>query len=86
MLYVLAMFVPPLALLLNGQLMSAIGNFILCVIIACLIPFGGLGLFFIWVPTILAWVSMAHAGADRREERMLKVIAKTSAAANKSAK
>jgi hypothetical protein len=62
MIYVLAVFVPPLALLLNGQPFAALLNLI--ILVPCLI----LGLFF-WV---MFFVPSAHAVIAihmRREER-----------------
>jgi hypothetical protein len=62
MIYILAVFIPPLGLLLNGQPFSAILNLVL--IVLCLI-FG-------WVLPVLFLVPSAHAViaiAMKREDR-----------------
>jgi uncharacterized membrane protein YqaE (UPF0057 family) len=62
MIYILAVFLPPLALLLNGQIFAAILNFLL--IVLCLI-FG-------WFFPVLFLLPSAHAVVAiymRREDR-----------------
>ena len=63
MIYILAVFVPPLALLLNGQLFSALLNLIM--IVPCLL----LGLAFpvLWlIPSAHAVIAIAMARENRR--------------------
>jgi hypothetical protein len=81
MLYLLAIFLPPVALLFNGQLGSSILNFVMCAFfIALAIPTGGLGLVGFFLPIAHAWVAMSRKEADRRDERLVKAMAAGQAA------
>ena len=72
MIYILAVFLPPLALLLNGQLFSMILNIILIVI--CL-PFGLL--FFpvlLLVPSAHAVIAIYNARENRKHREIVDAI------------
>ena len=71
MIYILAIFVPPLALLLNGQIFSAVLNFVL--IVPCLL----LGLAFpvLWlVPSAHAVIAISMARENRRHREIVDAV------------
>lgn len=71
MIYILAVFLPPLGLLLNGQPISAIINFVL--LVPCLV----FGLVFhplLLVPSIHAVVAVAMKREDRRHREIVNAI------------
>jgi hypothetical protein len=71
MIYILAVFVPPLALLLNGQIGAALLNLIL--ILPCLI----LGMFFhllLLVPSAHAIIAIYHERDNRRHREIVDAI------------
>ncbi len=71
MIYILAFFVPPLALLLNGQIFSAILNMVL--LVPCLI----LGLAFhvlLLVPSAHAIIAIYHNRENRRHREIVEAI------------
>jgi len=71
MIYILAIFVPPLALLLNGQVFSAVLN--LALIVPCII----VGLFFplLWVvPSAHAVIAIYMKREDRRHREIVDAI------------
>ena len=71
MIYILAFFVPPLALLLNGQLFAAMLNFLL--IVPCLF----LGLIFpvLWlVPSAHAIIAIYHERENRKHREIVEAI------------
>ena len=71
MIYILAVFIPPLALLLNGQLFSAILNVIL--IVLCL-PFG-LAFPGLWlVPSAHAVIAIYNARENRKHREIVDAI------------
>jgi len=71
MIYILAVFVPPLALLLNGQPFSALLNFVL--IWPCL--FFGLVFHVLWlVPATHAIVAISMKREDRRHREIADAI------------
>jgi hypothetical protein len=71
MIYILAVFLPPLALLLNGQLFSAILNVI--VIMLCL-PFG-LVFPVLWlVPSAHAVIAIYHERENRKHREIVDAI------------
>jgi type II secretory pathway component PulF len=85
MLYLVAIVLPPVALLFNGQLVSAILNFLLCCVIGVIAVFTwGLGIVGLIFPIAHAWVAIARKEADRRDERLVKAMAAGQAAANKT--
>lgn len=71
MIYILAVFVPPLALLLNGQLFAAILNVML--IVVCLI-FGLVFHVLPLVPSAHAVIAIAHARENRRHREIVEAI------------
>ena len=71
MIYILAIFLPPLALLLNGQIFSAVLNFVL--IVPCLL----LGLAFpvLWlVPSAHAVIAISMARENRRHREIVDAV------------
>ena len=73
MIYILAIFVPPLALLLNGQPFSAIFN--MAMIVPCII----LGFFFplLWaVPSAHGVLAIAMKREDRKHREIVDAIEK----------
>ena len=71
MIYVLAIFVPPLALLLNGQVFSAVFN------LAMLVPCILLGFVFplLWVvPSAHAVIAIAMKREDRKHQEIVDAI------------
>ena len=71
MIYVLAVFVPPLALLLNGQIGAALFNLIL--ILPCLV----LGIFFhvlLLVPSAHAVIAIYSARENRKHREIVEAI------------
>jgi hypothetical protein len=71
MIYILAIFVPPLALLLNGQVFSAVFN--LAMLVPCII----LGFFFplLWlVPSGHAVIAIAMKREDRKHREIVEAI------------
>jgi hypothetical protein len=73
MIYVLAVFLPPVALLLNGQVFSAILN--LALIIPCLV-FGLVIHVLLFVPSIHAVIAVHMKREERRHRELVDVIAK----------
>jgi uncharacterized membrane protein YqaE (UPF0057 family) len=71
MIYILAVLLPPLALLLNGQVFAMILNLVLCLI--CL----PLGLIFhplLFVPSIHAVAAISMARENRRHREIVAAI------------
>jgi len=71
MIYILAIFVPPLALLLNGQPFAAVFNLVL--IVPCLV----LGLIFhvlLLVPSAHAVIAIYQARENRRHRELVDAI------------
>jgi hypothetical protein len=71
MIYILALFVPPLALLLNGQLFSAILNFVL--IVPCLF-FGLIFHVLLLVPSAHAIIAIYHDREQRKHREIVEAI------------
>ena len=73
MIYILAVFVPPLALFLNGQFFSAVLNFAL--IIPCLLL--GLAFPILWlVPSAHAIIAIYMKREDRKHQEIVDSIEK----------
>ena len=71
MIYILAIFMPPLALLLNGQIFSAVLNF------AIIVPCALLGFAFpvLWlVPSAHAVIAISMARENRRHRDVVDAI------------
>lgn len=71
MIYILAVFLPPLALLLNGQIFSAVLNFVM--IVPCLL----LGMAFpvLWlVPSAHAVIAISMARENRRHREIVDAV------------
>jgi hypothetical protein len=71
MIYVVAFFIPPLALLLNGQLLSAVLNFVL------IVPCIALGLMFpalFLVPSAHAIIAIYMKREDRKHREIVESI------------
>jgi ABC-type phosphate transport system permease subunit len=71
MIYVLAVFLPPLGLLINGQVFSAILNLLL--IVPCIV-FGLVFHVLLLVPSLHAVVAIAMAREDRRHREIVDAI------------
>ncbi|MPZ55613.1 MAG: hypothetical protein GEU91_03770 [Rhizobiales bacterium] len=71
MIYILAVFVPPLGLLLNGQPLSAILNLIL--IVPCFV-FGLILPVLFLVPSAHAIIAVAMKREDRRHREIVETI------------
>jgi hypothetical protein len=71
MIYILAFFVPPVALLLNGQLFSAVLNFVLivpCVVLGFVFPV-------LWlVPSAHAIIAIYHERETRKHREIVEAI------------
>ncbi|HZN31135.1 MAG TPA: hypothetical protein VFB88_17420 [Xanthobacteraceae bacterium] len=73
MIYLLAVFIPPLALLLNGQPVSAVLNLVL--IVPCIF----LGLIFpmlFLIPSVHAVIAIAMKREDRKHRELVDAIEK----------
>ena len=72
MIYILAVFLPPLALLINGQPFSALLNLI--ILLPCLV----LGALLIWplllVPSIHAVIAISMKREDRKHREIVEAI------------
>ena len=63
MLYILAIFLPPLAVLLCGRPGAAILNLVLCLLF--------------WIPGVVhAFIVIGQTDADRRQEKLIKELRK----------
>jgi hypothetical protein len=71
MIYILAVFLPPLALLLNGQVFAAIFNVVL--IMPCLV-FGLVFHVLLLIPSAHAVIAIAHARENRRHREIVEAI------------
>jgi type IV secretory pathway VirB3-like protein len=71
MIYILAVFVPPLALLLNGQPLSALINLI--IIVPCII-FGLVFWVLFLIPSIHAVIAIAMKREQRRHREIVDAI------------
>jgi hypothetical protein len=71
MIYILAFFVPPLALLLNGQPLSAVVNFVL--IVPCIV-FGLVFPMLFLVPSAHAIMAIAMKREDRKHREIVDSI------------
>jgi hypothetical protein len=71
MIYILALFLPPLALLLNGQPFSAVLNFV--VLVLCLI-FGLLFPVLFFIPSIHAIIAIYMKREDRRHRELVDAV------------
>ena len=74
MIYILAFFIPPLALLLNGQLFAASLNFVL--IVPCLF-FGLIFHVLLLVPSAHAIIAIYHAREKRKHREIVEPSAST---------
>jgi hypothetical protein len=71
MIYIIAFFVPPLGLLLNGQIFSAIFNvalIVLCVLFGLIFP-----VLFL-VPSAHAIIAIYHARENRKHREIVEAI------------
>jgi hypothetical protein len=73
MIYVLAVFLPPVALLLNGQVFSALLN--LALIVPCLV-FGLIFHVLLFVPSIYAVIAVHMKREERRHRELVETIAR----------
>jgi type IV secretory pathway VirB3-like protein len=73
MIYILAVFIPPLGLLLNGQPFSAIFNLVL--IVPCFI-FGWVFPVLFLVPSLHAVIAIAMKREDRKHREIVDAIEK----------
>jgi len=73
MIYLLAVFLPPLGLLLNGQPFSAILN--LLIIVPCVL-FGLVFPLLFFVPSVHAVIAVATKREDRRHREIVDAIEK----------
>ena len=71
MIYILAFFVPPLGLLLNGQIFAAMLNVVL--IVPCLF-FGLIFHVLLLVPSAHAIIAIYHARESRRHREIVEAI------------
>jgi hypothetical protein len=71
MIYILAIFIPPLGLLLNGQPFSAILNLVL--IVVCLV-FGWIFPVLFAVPSLHAVIAIATKREDRKHREIVDAI------------
>ena len=71
MIYILAIFLPPLALLLNGQPLSAVLN--LVIIVPCIV-FGLVFPVLFCVPSAHAVIAVAMRREDRRQQEIVEAI------------
>ncbi len=71
MIYILALFVPPLALLLNGQIFAAIFNFML--LVPCLF-FGLIFHVLLLVPSAHAVIAIYHNRENRKHREIVEAI------------
>lgn len=71
MIYILAFFVPPIALLLNGQIFSAILNFVL--LVPCLV-FGMIFHVLLLVPSAHAIIAVYHEREQRKHREIVDAI------------
>ena len=71
MIYIIAFFVPPLGLLLNGQIFAAVFNFAL--IVPCFI-FGLVFHVLLLVPSAHAIIAIAHERENRRHREIVDAI------------
>jgi hypothetical protein len=71
MIYILAIFLPPLALLLNGQVFSAILNFVM--IVPCLI-FGLVFPLLFVVPSVHAVIAISMNRENRKHREIVDAI------------
>jgi hypothetical protein len=71
MIYILAFFLPPLALLLNGQLFSAVLNLVL--LVPCLF-FGLIFHVLLLGPSAHAMIAIYHARENRRHREIVEAI------------
>jgi hypothetical protein len=71
MIYILAVFLPPLALLLNGQPLSALLN--VAMLVPCLI-FGLIFPVLFFIPSIHAVVAIYMKREDRRHRELVEAI------------
>lgn len=75
MLYVIALFCPPLAILFTGKLLHAFLNFLLWVfVLFCIVFSVGLAFFTYFAPLIYAWAVIAGHNADKRTDRVVRAI------------
>ena len=71
MIYILAVFLPPLGLLLNGQPFSAVANLVMivpCVFLGLIFP-----VFFL-IPSAHAVIAIAMKREDRRQREIVEAI------------
>ena len=73
MIYILAVFLPPLALLLNGQPLSALLNFV--IIVPCIV-FGLVFWILFFIPSIHAVIAIYIKREDRRHRELVEAIEK----------
>jgi hypothetical protein len=71
MIYILAVFLPPLALLLNGQPFSALLN--LVILVPCIV-FGLLFWILFFIPSIHAVIAISMKREDRKHREMVEAI------------
>jgi uncharacterized membrane protein YqaE (UPF0057 family) len=77
MLYVVALFFPPLAILLAGKPFQAIFNFVLCCVSVGLMAIG-IGFLIHIAPIVWAFAAVHAKNADNRNEKLARLIAEKS--------
>lgn len=73
MMYVVGLFVPPLAILLSGKLLQAIVNLVFWSVGLALSVFG-VGVIIVIACVIHAWAVIGGRNADRRTNQLVKAI------------
>ena len=71
--YLIALLVPPLALLLCGKVFQFLISLFLCVAVAVMSLFG-IGLFLLWVPALHAILVVHSHLADNRNQKLIKAV------------
>jgi hypothetical protein len=61
MIYLVAIFLPPLALLIYGKIFQAIFNLLICVLAIVAIPFAIFPVFTLGLPMIIWGIAVLHA-------------------------
>jgi hypothetical protein len=71
--YLIALLIPPLALLLCGKIFQFLISLVLCVVVGGLF-FVGIGFFLIWIPALHAILVVSSYNADQRNKQLINAV------------
>ena len=71
--YLIALLLPPLALLLCGKIFQFVISLVLCIVVFAMC-FIGIGFFLLWIPALHAILVVHSHLADERNKKLIKAV------------